>query len=149
MTTPPPPMPPPARPGWWTRNWKWAVPVAAVSMVSLIVGFIGLICFGIFGMMKSSQPCKEAFAKAVASPQVQAELGTPIHEGLFVSGNISTATSTGSHGASGSATMSIPISGPKASGTLSLEATQSAGVWTYSTLEVAIDGKSEKINLKP
>ena len=139
----PPPMPQPATPGWWSRNWKWGVPVMAISMLALIVGFVFLIFFGIFGMMKSAEPCKNAFAKAAANPQVQVQLGVPIEEGFFLSGNVSTV------GARGHATMSIPISGPKGTGCIYLQAKKSAGTWTYSTLEVTIEGKPEKIDLKP
>lgn len=139
----PPPMPQPPPPGWWSRHWKWCVPVAVVSLLVLVVGFIPFLLFGVFSMMKSSEPCQKAIAKALASPQIQAELGTPVKDGFFSSGSISTA------GSSGKATMDIPISGPKGKGNLHLDATKSAGTWTYSTLEVTIEGKSEKIDLRP
>ena len=93
--------------------------------------------------MKSSEPYKEAMVKAMAHPQVRAELGVPVADGFFVSGNISTA------GTSGQASLDIPISGPKGKGDIYVEAKKSGGTWTYTTLEVAIEGKPDRIELKP
>jgi Cytochrome oxidase complex assembly protein 1 len=134
-------MPQPTPPGWWQRNWKWVVPVSVVSALCLTLALVFLLVSAIFGMFKSAEPYKEALAKAVANPQVQAALGTPVTDGFFASGNISTA------GASGSASLDIPISGPKGKGNVHVEATKSAGVWTYSSLEVAIPGQPERVQL--
>jgi hypothetical protein len=49
--------------------------------------------------------------------------------------------------AGGKANLAIPLQGSKASSTLYLEARQSAGSWTYSTLTVRPDGAGEPINL--
>lgn len=134
-------MPQPPPPGWMQRNWKWFVPVTVVSAFSLFLGFVFLIFSTVFGIMKSSAPYQEALAKAVANPQVQSAIGTPVTDGFFSSGSISTA------GGSGSASLGIPISGPKGKGSIHVEAKKSAGVWTFSTLEVAIPGQPEKIQL--
>lgn len=137
----PPPLPQPPPSGWWQRNWKWVVPVSVVSAIGLCAALI----FGIFslvmGLIKSAEPYKDSLAKAVANPQVQAALGAPVTDGFFISGNVSTA------GTTGSASMEIPISGPRGKGNIYVEARKSAGVWTYSTLEVAIPGQPERIQL--
>ena len=143
MTTPPPPMPSPARPGWWTRNWKWCVPVGIVSILGLFAAFIFMIVSLVFGMLKSSEPYKDAVAKATSNPQVQSELGTPVTEGFIPSGNINL------NNDAGNASLDIPISGPKGNGGIRVVAIKTAGVWTYTTMEVVIDGKPEKIDLKP
>ena len=57
-------------------------------------------------------------------------IGTPIKEGMFVSGN------THVDGASGNADLSIPISGPKGKATIYAAATKFAGKWTYDKLVV-------------
>jgi len=133
-------MPPP---GWWSKNWKWCVPTLVVSGLVLIAGFFTMIFFAVFGLLKSSEPAKEALAKAMANPQLRSELGTPIEEGFMVNGNISTSNS------SGSANLDIPVSGPKGKANIHVEAKRTSGVWNYSTLEATIEGKPEKIDLKP
>ena len=134
-------MPQPPTPGWWQRNWKWFVPVSVVSMVVLFAALILLIFSTVFGMIKSAEPYKDSLAKAVADPQVQSALGSPVTDGFFVNGSISTS------GGSGSASLDIPISGPKGQGNIHVEAKKAAGVWTYSSLEVAIPGQLEKVQL--
>ena len=49
--------------GWWGRNWKWAVPAGCLAPLILcgggLAGFVALL----FGMLKSSEPYKEALAQ--------------------------------------------------------------------------------------
>jgi hypothetical protein len=47
----------------------------------------------------------------------------------------------------GSAELSIPISGPRGKGTVSVEAKKFAGRWEIRRLEVQIDGRAEPIRL--
>jgi hypothetical protein len=129
------------RPGWWSRNWKWFVPVGCLGMVAVVVAFIAAIVLVVFGAMKSSDAYKGAVAQAKAHPEVIAALGTPIEEGMFVSGK------TNVDGSSGEADLTIPISGPKGKAKIYAVATKRAGRWTYSTLKAEIDGRDERINL--
>ncbi|RYD47141.1 MAG: hypothetical protein EOP85_06030, partial [Verrucomicrobiaceae bacterium] len=143
MSSVPPPLSQYPPPGWWARNWKWAVPACLVSVVAMFVGFIFLLFFTITGFMKSSEPYKVAMSRANASAQIQEALGTPVESGIFMTGNISTS------GAGGRASIAIPISGPKGKGSLYVEANKSAGTWTYTTLEARVPGQSGRIDLRP
>ena len=126
---------------WWNRNWKWFVPVGCLGSLILFVGFIALIVCLVFGMMKSSDVYKQALAKAKARPAVQATIGTPIEEGLLITGNINVS------GPSGQANLSIPISGPDGKATIYLVAAKSAGQWSFSTLVVEIKQTRQRIDL--
>jgi hypothetical protein len=123
-----------SQPGWWRRNWKWAVPVGCLLPVVVCGGFFALIFTAVFGAIKSSDAYTEALARAKASPEVQAALGTPIEPGFFVSGSIKINNNTGN------ADLSIPVSGPKGSATIRAVATRAGGPWQYSVLEVLPDG---------
>ena len=129
------------RPNWWSRNWKWFVPMGCLSMVLLITLFVAGIVMIVFGALKSSDAYKTAVARAKANPQVVEALGTPIEEGMFLSGNTNVSAS------SGSADLTIPISGPKGKAKVYAIATKQAGRWTYSTLEAEIDGRDDRVNL--
>lgn len=141
------PMPPrgsavPApRPSWWLRNWKWFVPTGCLTLLVLFAAFIGAIVLIVFGALKSSDAYKTAVARAKANPQVVEALGTPIEEGMFLSGT------TNVEGSSGAADLTIPISGPRGKAKIYAIATKAAGRWTYSTLEVAVDGREDRIDL--
>ena len=126
---------------WWGRNWKWVVPVGCLGSLALFAGFIALIVCLVFGMMKSSDAFKDALAKAKAHPSVQKTIGTPIEEGMFVTGNINIS------GPSGQADLAIPISGPDGEATIYVVAAKLAGQWTFSTLVVEIKDTKQRINL--
>jgi hypothetical protein len=126
---------------WWDRNWKWFVPTGCLAGLLLVAGFVAATLFFAFGMMKSSDAYRLAFAKARANPAVVRSLGEPIKGGLFVSGNIHV------NGPSGAADLSIPISGPKGEGTVYVKATKSMGEWTFDELAVKLDATGERIDL--
>jgi hypothetical protein len=142
MGTPPiTPAPPSAHPNWWSRNWKWFVPVGCLTLLAILVAFVGGIIFVVAGSMKSSDAYKLSLAKAQSNPLVQQKLGTPIVAGMFVSGSINVA------GTSGKADLTIPISGPKGKGSIYVDATKFAGEWKFNRLEVGIDGETDRIDL--
>lgn len=150
MESTPPPPPPPFTPapqaqprlGWWSRNWKWFVPTGCcLTPLVLLAAFVAFLVFSVGGVLKHSDAYKNAVARAKADSRVTSALGTPISEGWFVSGSVHTSLG------SGDANLTIPISGPKGKGTITAVASKSGGEWTYSKLEVKIDGSGETIDL--
>ncbi len=117
------------------------MPTAVVAAIAAVVGLIGLIASLVFGMMKDSEPYREAVARARADPQVRTSLGTPIADGMFPNGNINLVND------GGRANFDIPISGPGGKGTVHVVATKSAGVWSYDRLDVEIPGQPAPISL--
>ena len=142
MTTPNPDMDRPPERSWWGRNWKWVVPVGCLVPLLACGGLMAAILMVVFGALRSSEVYTEAVARAKANEQVRAQLGEPIQPGFMVNGNIQI------NNQSGSANLSIPISGPKKSATIYVVATKAAGKWEYTTLEVAPEGSAERINLR-
>jgi Cytochrome oxidase complex assembly protein 1 len=129
---------------WWSRNWKWAAPAGCLILILPILaltGFVGGILAIVFGSMKSSDVYQQAFNTARSHPAVVEALGEPVEDGLFMSGSINVS------GPSGSADISFPLHGPKGKGTIYAVASKSAGRWEYQTLEVAVDGSAERIDL--
>src|SRR5262249_32677484 len=88
--------------------------------------FVGSVLVVVFSAMKSTDIYKEASARAKADPAVIEALGSPIKDGFLVSGN------TNLNGPSGESNLAIPISGPKAKGTIYLSANKSLRQWNYS-----------------
>jgi hypothetical protein len=131
----------PIKKSWWSRNWKWFVPVGCLSIVAIFAAVIALIVTLVFGAMKSSDVYKEAFSKASTNSEVISELGKPIEGGMFVSGSISVS------GSSGEADLAIPISGPEKDATVFVVARKIAGVWTYQVMQVAVEGRARRIDL--
>lgn len=129
------------QPSWWNRNWKWFVPTGCLFIVLLTVGSAAALMSFVFGMMKSSDAYEHAVAAARANPAVVEALGSPITEGFFVSGEVNV------NGASGKADLAIPVTGPKASGTIFVDARKSAGEWHFTTLVVEVEPGNERIDL--
>jgi Cytochrome oxidase complex assembly protein 1 len=130
-----------AKPNWWKRNWKWFVPLGCFTVALLFVVFVGSILLIVFSAVKSTDVYKEALARAKAHPAVIEALGSPIKDGVLVSGNSSV------NGASGESNLAIPISGPKGKGTIYVSASKSLGRWNYSGLVVEIGQTHERIDL--
>jgi len=137
----PPPLPLQPRGNWWTKNWKWFVPTGCFTILILFAAFITLIVMIVFSAMKSSDVYKDALKRAKAEPAVIEALGSPIKDGMFVSG------STNVNGASGEANLAIPIYGPKGEGTLYVVAEKSVGAWNYSNLVVEVKKTKNRIDL--
>ena len=138
--------PPPQR-SWWSRNWKWALPVGCLLPLVLCGGGILVFVFVIYGAVtgaiRSSDAYQEGMNRARSNPEVVAALGEPIESGFWISGSINV------NGPSGNVDVSIPISGPKGSGTLYVVGTRNAGRWQYSTMEVEIPGRASRIDVRP
>jgi hypothetical protein len=133
------------KPSWWSRNWKWAVPVGCLGGGAVFVGGIVLFVFLVYGAVttaiRSSDAYEQGMSRAQAHPELKAALGEPIESGFWISGSINI------NGASGRADISVPISGPKGSGTLYVIGTKTANRWQYSTMEVELPGRPTRVNL--
>lgn len=132
---------PAPQPGWFSRNWKWAVPVGCLTPV-LCCGVFGAVTFlGVTKAIQSSGVYAESLAKAVTNPEVKAALGSPVRPGMMMQGSINEANGAGE------ADFEIPLEGPRGQGTLYVSARKPAGgIWSYQRLEVEAVG--QRINLR-
>ena len=126
---------------WFRRNLAWLVPALIAAFVAVIASFVfGVVAF-VHTMFVSSYPYKSAIARVNASAEVAAKIGTPVHVGWFITGNINTSNS------SGDATMGIPISGPQGKGEIIVIAKERSNHWTFLTLQVNVEGQRQPILL--
>jgi hypothetical protein len=117
------------------------VPLGCFTVILLLFLFAGSIIVMVFGVMKSTDVYKEALARAETDPAVIEALGSPIKDGVLVSGNSSV------NGASGESNLAIPISGPNGKGTIYVSAIKSLGRWNYSGLVVEVGQTHKRIDL--
>lgn len=122
-----------AYPSWWKRNWKWAVPLGGcVSLIVVFILFIGSIFYGVTTVLEESQPYEYALEKINQDEEITNTLGSPIEKDGMIQGSYN------NNNGNKTADMKIPISGPKGSGTLFVEATGENGDWTYNVIRVEI-----------
>jgi len=121
--------------GWWSRNWKWFVPVGCLSLLASC-GCLGAILLGVgFSSLSKVGAYTEAVAIATSDAQVRRALGSPIDTGLPQQSSLSS-----SHGRT-QARFTIPLDGPEADGLLRVDAEQQedSAKWRYSTLAVELE----------
>lgn len=131
----------PRRRGWWSRNWKWFVPVGCLGLVLLALLAAGSLVGAILGGMKRSEVFQTALERTRASPAAVEALGEPIEPGWWLTGSVNVS------GPSGEASFAAPLSGPKGDGTLYVEAIKQAGEWRLTLLQLEVDGTGERIDL--
>lgn len=118
--------------GWWSRNWKWFVPVGCLSLLATCGCCVGGSFFFFVNTVKSSHAYQEGIARAKADPDVQKALGTPVEAGLMVQLNARFQNDERL------TTARVPLSGPKGEGALFLKATERSGTLTFEQLDVVI-----------
>ena len=127
--------------GWWSRNWRWFVPVSSVVVVLSGVGFFVAIIALVFGVMKNTEVYETALFEAQTNQEVISYLGNRIEDGMFMTGNMEVSPG------SGYADIVIPISGQKGSASLYVQAEKVAGSWQYSTMQVNVHDSDISIDL--
>jgi hypothetical protein len=127
---------------WFGRNWKWVVPLGCFTAVAGFVAFVASIVLVVFGFVRSSDVYQHALETASSHPAVIEALGEPVAPGWYVTGSINV------QGPSGSADISFPISGPRGKATVFAAAKKRAGRWDYEVLEVQVEGREERIDLR-
>lgn len=118
--------------------------LSVVGGVALLIALVvaGLV-FVLFSAMKSSDPYQHAVEVTKHDPGAVAALGSPVIPGWYLLGNINVS------GSSGSADLAIPVAGSLRKGTIYVVAKKSAGRWTYSILELKVNGQQGRLNLLP
>ena len=118
------------------RAWAiWAC-VVYVCAIALFAGIFG----GVFYMLRHSEAYQLAEARLQASQEVASLLGSPITTG-YPMGSIRI------NGATGHATLSFSVTGPKGTGRVFVEATKKDGVWSLQSLKLKVDGRDGVIEL--
>lgn len=98
---------------------------------------VGLVVVLLQTAVKSSDAYTASLNAARASAAVREDFGEPLAPSWWVNGGISVDND------SGSADLQYRITGPKAQGTVLVQGTKTAGVWTYTVLMVRReDGKT-------
>jgi hypothetical protein len=118
--------PVPRRP-WYSRNRKRLALMAITAIAAIsVAGFSPFIAHLI--ALRNSEAVRSAVAQAQLNPAVTARLGKPVKPGWNISGSI---VDLRDH--AGRAQLSIPVSGPKGEGILSLLASRVSGFWKLET----------------
>ncbi len=139
-STPPPPSPE-EKQRRINERLRWLVPLVAGGIAVLFLLFVGGVFFLVEGSFRNSDVYRMALEKAQNSPEVVVALGTPLKGGWLITGSMS------NDGASGSADLTVPVSGPQGKGKLYLDGVKEAGQWHFRRLFLEVDGHAGRIYL--
>ncbi len=106
-----------------------------LGLIALMIAGVAIIFFGVMGVIKKSDTYSDTLALMQTHPEAIAALGEPIEPGFMLMGNISI------QNGEGAADLTIPVSGPKGSGTMRVVADKPSGSssWNYTTRELRLD----------
>jgi hypothetical protein len=135
------------RPAWnagriRTRAGSKSNTLIIVIVLLLVVGLpvctcggcVASVFLGLHAAIKTSEPYRHGLAEAQKNAQVREFLGEPMAAGYFVNGSINLEND------GGQCDMTVPISGPKGSGTIRIRGTRVGGTWSYEELSAEANG---------
>jgi hypothetical protein len=114
-----------------------------VALLALAVGLIFSILAVVFLVLRSLDPCDAALQAAQSSEILRRELGTPMTKGWIVTGSVRTFNGTGT------ADVTVPVSGPRGDASIRAHATLRQGHWIYSRMTAEIEGSGRHVDLLP
>jgi len=120
---------------WISRHWLACLGCGCFTAAGLGVAAVAAIVFFAMAALKQSDVYKESFRIVSTSPQVAAELGMPISDSWWVSGNIHV------ENGSGEAALRYSVSGPKGEGMVETAAVRRGGVWHLNSLTLEKSGQ--------
>ena len=142
MSTPPYPLQPePMKKSWLEHRPLWKIPLGCLTLFLLIGVSATVLITIITTSFHNSEVYQQAMAKAAGNLQVRGQIGAPMKAGWFISGQLNVS------GGTGSANLSIPISGPRGKGAIRAVAYKTGGVWRFTYLQVAVQGQPGCIDL--
>lgn len=125
----------------YVQNHWWKIPGGCLLLLTLFIVSSLAVAWVIQFSLSRSGAYHQALERAKSHPIVGAQLGAPIRPGWFTSGQVNV------QGPAGTAQLVIPVVGPKNHGTLYVVAEKNGGRWEFQTLQLAVFGREERIDL--
>lgn len=126
---------------WPSRNAKWLVPLLVVFVLFMVVISCAGVVMMLVHMIKSSEPHRMGMDRVLNSPVALEVLGEPIDESALIRGNLSMTDDTGS------ASLQVPVTGPKGRAMVYIEATRTGGVWALDELRLEVEDSAARYDL--
>jgi hypothetical protein len=125
----------------YIRNNWWTIPGGCLLLIALFITSSVIVLALVQFSLTSSGAYRQALERTRNHPAAIAQLGSPIRPGWFASGNVKV------YGNMGDAQLIIPVSGPNNHGTIFAIARKEGAPWQLSSLQLAVPGRKERIDL--
>jgi len=126
---------------WWTRNWKWFVPVGCLLPLISCCGCFSLLTVFTLNTLKATPSYTQALQLAQDDARVTAALGTPLEPAFLLMGQYNLVNS------GANADLTYDVTGPGGSATIHVIATEAGGQVDFAFLTVQIHATGETIDL--
>lgn len=110
-----------------------------LEIIAALILILVLFCLMVCALLRLSAPCRRGIALAQKSSGLKRVLGEPIRAGWLVGGRVETATYAGGH-SMGTASLRVPLRGPRANATLLVLARKDLGQWNLQLAHVIAPG---------
>ncbi|MCB1062148.1 MAG: hypothetical protein KDN20_04405 [Verrucomicrobiae bacterium] len=112
-----------------------------LGLIAIVVVSVLTLGYGLFSLLKGSEPYQESLARVQNHPAAIAAMGTPIEPGFFVTGNVNLENQAGD------ADISYQVSGPNGEAEISVAAERAGGKWEYRTMTATLGSSGEILDL--
>lgn len=137
MTLPPPiPTHGPKPAGWWSRHWRWAMPLAVLLVLAGAGGGVAWSVLRWSEAARESPPMREAMRRAGCSIELVEAFGEPLRAESMPLGSMQTAIN-----GQRDVGLTVALEGPRARGRLFVKGTRSDDVWDYPVMYVLGENK--------
>jgi hypothetical protein len=127
---------------WWFLGCGGCLGIIVLGAIA-----VGFFVMSIMGVIKKTDAYADAKQRATNSAELQAAIGTPMTESFWVMGSVATTNGAGK------ADFVIPLTGPKGTAVVTVNASKAAGAaaWEYAVLNALVASgpdKDKQIDLK-
>lgn len=142
MSTPPYPLSyVPVKKSWLDRNAGWKIPLGCLMVIVLLGGFVAVVFTVVEMSFRKSVVYQEALNRADRNSKVASQIGVPLRPGRVLQGQLNVS------GSSGSAHMTIPVTGARGKASIFLDARKAGQRWQFLALQIQFEGQSDCLNL--
>lgn len=137
MTLPPPIPSHCTRPaGWWSRHWRWAMPLTVVMVLGVAGGIVAWSVLRWSEAARESPPMREALRRAGCSVELVEAFGEPLRTGSMPLGSMQTAID-----GQRDVGLTVALEGSRAHGRLFVQGSRRDDVWDYPVMYVLGENK--------
>ena len=131
---------------WWSRNWKWFIPLITVLLIGMIIISTSKVGESISDITKAYADVsiyENAIEKAQQNEQVKELLGElkPIGNMAIVEGSVIYSSNNNS------VDMSLRIKGSKGKGKIDISADRNESEWNYKKINIRINEPKQTITI--
>lgn len=129
---------------WWSRNWKWLVPICGLMLISILIFFttgMNGIATDFAQAYSETELYEDAIEKVNSEPKINEILGEikPIDKLTILEGEVRYSN------ANNTVNSTVKINGSKGKANMDISADKIDGKWNYTKINVRIKKPAKRV----